>query len=159
MGGEFGQEREWSHDRALDWHLLEEPDHAGLQRLVRDLNTLYRESPALHALDCEPAGFAWIEGGDTENCVFSYERRGPDGERAVVVANMTPVVRHDYAIGMPHAGAWRERLNTDAAIYGGSNIGNAGRVAAEAIPLHGRPASARLTLPPLATIVLEPEAT
>ncbi len=159
MGGEFGQEREWSHDRALDWHLLDAADHAGLQRLVRDLNTLYRGSAALHALDCEPAGFGWIEGGDTENSVFSYERRGPNGERAVVVVNMTPVVRHDYAIGVPRAGHWRERLNTDAAIYGGSNIGNTGRVEAQEIPLHGRPASLRLTLPPLGTIVLEPDAT
>ncbi len=159
MGGEFGQEREWSHDRELDWQLLEQPDHAGLKRLVRDLNTLYRESAALHGLDCDPAGFGWIEGGDVERSVFSYERRGPGGERAVVVCNMTPVVRHDYAIGVPQAGAWRERLNTDAAIYGGSNIGNAGRVEAQPVPLHGRQASLRLTLPPLGTIVLEPEPT
>ncbi|HUF87141.1 MAG TPA: 1,4-alpha-glucan branching protein GlgB [Thermohalobaculum sp.] len=159
MGGEFGQEREWDHDRSLDWHLLDDPAHGGLQRLVRDLNSLYRASPALHGLDCDPAGFAWIEGGDTEQSVFSYERRGPGGERAVVVANMTPVVRHDYAIGVPLPGVWRERLNTDAGVYGGADIGNAGRVEAEAVPLHGRPASLRLTLPPLGTIVLEPDPT
>ena len=158
MGGEFGQAREWDHDSSLDWHLLDDPAHAGLQRLVRDLNGLYRASPALHALDCEPAGFAWIEGGDVEQSVFSFERRGPQGEHAVIVSNFTPVVRHDYAIGAPRAGIWRERLNTDAADYGGSNIGNAGRVEAVETPLHGRPASLRLTLPPLATIVLEPVA-
>jgi 1,4-alpha-glucan branching enzyme len=156
MGGEFGQEREWNHDRSLDWHLLDDPDHAGLQRLVRDLNELYRETPALHALDCEPAGFAWIEGGDTEHSVFSFERRDGEGQSVVVVCNLTPVVRHDYAIGVPSAGAWRERLNTDAEVYGGSNIGNAGLVEATPTPLHGRPASVRLTLPPLATLVLQP---
>ena len=156
MGGEFGQEREWNHDLSLDWHLLDDPGHAGLQRLVRDLNALYRESPALHALDCEPAGFAWIEGGDTEQSVFSFERRGPKGERAVVLANMTPVVRHDYAVGVPSDGPWRERLNTDAGIYGGTNVGNQGLAEALPVPLHGRPASLRLTLPPLATVIFEP---
>ncbi len=156
MGGEFGQEREWSHDRALDWHLLEEPQHRGLQRLVRDLNTLYRGEPALHRKDCDPSGFAWIEGGDSEQSVFSFERRDGSDRPLVVVSNFTPVVRHDYAIGMPHAGSWRECLNTDAAIYGGSNVGNAGLVEASAISLHGRPASASLTIPPLATIVLAP---
>ncbi|MEX2615126.1 MAG: 1,4-alpha-glucan branching protein GlgB [Alphaproteobacteria bacterium] len=156
MGGEFGQDREWNHDRSLDWHLLGEADHAGLQRLVRDLNALYRECPALHTLDCDPAGFAWIEGGDTEQSVYSFERRGKSGQNMVVVCNMTPVVRHDYTIGVPHAGAWREKMNTDSAIYGGSNIGNGGRVMAIDTSIHGRPASCRLTLPPLATLVLEP---
>ncbi|HUF57485.1 MAG TPA: 1,4-alpha-glucan branching protein GlgB [Thermohalobaculum sp.] len=158
MGGEFGQEREWSHDRELDWWLLDQADHAGLRRLVRDLNTLYRGEPALHERDCDPTGFAWIEGGDAEHSVFSYERRDGEGRSVVVVMNMTPVVRHDYQIGVPRGGAWRESLNTDAEIYGGSNIGNSGRVPAEETPLHGRPASVRLTLPPLAAIVLSPEA-
>lgn len=158
MGGEFGQEREWSHDRSLDWHLLEQPDHAGLQRLVRDLNRLYRETPALHQRDCEPSGFAWIEGGDAEQSVFSYERRDAQGNPVVVVSNMTPVVRHDYGLGMPLGGPWREILNTDAQAYGGSGIGNAGRVEAGDTPLHGRQHSASLTLPPLATIVLAPGA-
>ncbi|MGF1624758.1 MAG: 1,4-alpha-glucan branching protein GlgB [Alphaproteobacteria bacterium] len=155
MGGEFGQEREWTHDHSLDWHLLGDPAHAGLQQLIRDLNRLYREEPALHALDCNPAGFAWIEGGDVEQSIFSFERRGPDGTSVVVVANFTPVVRHDYTIGVPSAGPWRELLNTDAAIYGGSNIGNGGQVDAQPTPMHGRPASIRLTLPPLATIVVQ----
>jgi 1,4-alpha-glucan branching enzyme len=158
MGGEFAQEREWSHDRSLDWHLLAEADHAGVQRLVRDLNRLYRETPALHALDCDPAGFAWIEGGDVENSVLTFERRAPDGRMVVVVANFTPVVRHDYSVGVPHCGGWRERLNTDAAVYGGSNIGNGVVVEAASVPMHGRPCSLSLTLPPLATLVLEPAA-
>ncbi len=156
MGGEFGQEREWNHDTSLDWHLLENEDHAGLKRLVRDLNTLYRGTNALHALDCDPAGFAWIEGGDVEQSVLAFERRGNDGSLAVVVCNFTPVVRHDYAIGVSQAGVWRELLNTDAAIYGGSNIGNSGGVESSPIPMHGRQASVSLTLPPLATLVLEP---
>ncbi len=159
MGGEFGQEREWDHDSGLDWHLLGLPDHRGLQRLVRDLNIIYRDTPALHERDCDPSGFAWIEGGDAEQSVFSFERRDASGGSAVVVANMTPVVRNGYAIGMPHAGGWREALNTDAEIYGGGNIGNGGRVEAVATPMHGRPASASLTLPPLATIVLLPDGT
>jgi len=158
MGGELGQEREWSHDRELDWGLLEAGEHAGLQRLVRDLNTLYRASPALHALDCDPAGFAWIEAGDAERSVLAFERRGAGGEHAVIVCNMTPVVRHDYAIGVPAAGPWREALNTDAAVYGGGNVGNAGAADSTAVPVHGRPASLRLTLPPLATLVLQPAA-
>jgi len=155
MGGEFGQEREWNHDSSLDWHLLDDNDHAGLQRLVRDLNTLYRGIPALHSLDCDPAGFSWIEGGDTEQSVLSFERRGSDGTSAVVVCNFTPVVRHDYAIGVSQAGAWRELINTDAGIYGGANIGNAGRVESSPIPMHGRQSSLHLTLPPLATLVLQ----
>jgi 1,4-alpha-glucan branching enzyme len=157
MGGEFGQEREWNHDRSLDWHLLASPEHAGLQRLVRDLNHYYRQQPALHELDCDPAGFAWIEGGDSGNSVFSFERRSAGGQVVVVVCNMTPVVRQDYGIGVPRAGVWRERINTDASAYGGANIGNGGILHAEATPMHGRPASLRLTLPPLATLVLEPE--
>ena len=158
MGGEFGQEREWNHDRSLDWHLLDQPEHAGLHRLIRDLNHLYRDEAALHQRDCDPAGFAWIEAGDSEQCVLSWERRDADGNPVVIVSNFTPVVRHDYCIGMPQGGVWRERLNTDAAEYGGSGIGNAGRVETTDTPLHGRQASARLTLPPLATIVLTPGA-
>jgi len=156
MGGEFGQEREWSHDRSLDWHLLDDAAHKGLQRLVSDLNHLYRAAPALHQLDCDPAGFAWIEGGDTEQSVYSFERRGEDGRAMAIVCNFTPVVRHDYAVGVAQSGAWRERLNTDAEIYGGSNIGNGGTLATASVPMHGRPHCLRLTLPPLATIVLEP---
>jgi len=154
MGGEFAQEREWNHDQSLDWHLLNVAEHAGMQRLVKDLNALYRDNPALHALDCDPAGFAWIEGGDVDQSVYAFERRGSDGLPVVVVCNFTPVVRNDYAVGLPLAGTWRETFNTDAEIYGGSGIGN-GTIDAEPTPMHGRPASARLTLPPLATIVLQ----
>ena len=155
MGCEFGQEGEWSHDRSLDWHLLAKADHAGLQNLVRDLNALYRRVPALHAMDCEPAGFAWIDGGDSEQSVISFERRAGDGSSVVIVCNFTPVVRHDYAVGVPQSGTWRELLNTDAGFYGGTNIGNAGRIESAAIPMHGRQSSLRLTLPPLATLVLQ----
>lgn len=158
MGGEFGQEREWNHDISLDWHLLEDPAHEGLRRLVRDLNGVYRGQGALHERDCEPEGFAWIEGGDTENSVFSYLRMGRDGTPPVaVICNMTPAVREGYRIGLPRAGVWREILNTDAELYGGSGVGNVGAISAEAEALHGQPASATFSLPPLATIVVAPE--
>jgi 1,4-alpha-glucan branching enzyme len=154
MGGEFGQDREWNHDRSLDWHLLDDPSHAGLRRLVRDLNTLYRRTTALHSLDCDAAGFSWIEGGDSDQSVLSFERRGRDGTSVLVVCNFTPVVRHDYAVGVSQTGTWRELINTDAEIYGGSNIVNVDRRTAP-IPLHGRQSSLRLVLPPLATVVLQ----
>ena len=153
MGGEFAQEREWNHDRSLDWHLMDDPKHRGVNRLVRDLNHLYRDTPELHEMDCDEAGFSWIEGGDAANSVFAYERRARDGRTAVVVVNMTPTPRSDYRIGMPEAGSWKEWMNTDAEIYGGSGVGNMGRVVATDEPSHGRPASAALTLPPLATLV------
>jgi 1,4-alpha-glucan branching enzyme len=157
MGGELAQEREWSHQESLDWHLLARPEHAGVQRLVRDLNALYRDAPALHERDCEPAGFTWLDANDSDQSVLSYLRRGaaPDAQ-AAVVCNFTPVVRHGYRIGVPLPGLWRERLNTDAACYGGSNVGNAGAVASEPVPWHGQPHSLCLTLPPLATLVLTP---
>jgi 1,4-alpha-glucan branching enzyme len=158
MGSEFGQEREWNHDRSLDWHLLDDPMHEGVRRTVRDLNALYRSEPGLHQRDCVAEGFGWIEGGDTENNVFSFARHGADGSRpVVVVANMAPVVREAYRIGVPQGGAWAERLNTDAAAYGGSGVGNAGTLQASAEGMHGQPASLSLTLPPLATIFLTPE--
>ncbi|HEX6015183.1 MAG TPA: 1,4-alpha-glucan branching protein GlgB, partial [Geminicoccaceae bacterium] len=158
MGCEFGQWREWNHDASLDWHLLDEgPFHRGLQMLVRDLNRLYRERPALHELDCDPQGFEWIDCTDVEHSVVSWLRRARDPERhTITVCNFTPVPRHGYRIGVPRAGAYRERVNTDADLYGGSGMGNAGMVEAEPIPHHGRPASVCLTLPPLATLVLEP---
>ncbi len=160
MGGEIAQWREWNHNGSLDWHLLEFPRHAGIQSLVRDLNTLYRETPALHQLDCDPAGFEWIHADDSANSVISYLRKGRDGVPPVMtVCNFTPVPRPGYRIGVPAEGFWVERLNTDAAIYGGSNTGNAGGVAAEPVASHGRPYSVVLTLPPLATIVLQPRQT
>ncbi|WP_026379410.1 1,4-alpha-glucan branching protein GlgB [Afifella pfennigii] len=156
MGGEIAQEREWGHDGALDWHLLEDQHHAGVQRLVRDLNWLYRETPALHQRDCEPAGFQWIDASDADQSVFSYLRRGEEPDEVVaVICNFTPVVREGYRIGLPFAGRWEERLNTDAAIYGGSNVGNGGAVHASEEAWHGQPASVALTLPPLGVLVLK----
>ncbi|MWD27836.1 1,4-alpha-glucan branching protein GlgB [Aquicoccus sp. SCR17] len=158
MGGEFGQEREWNHDISLDWHLLEDPAHEGLRLLVRDLNALYRARGALHERDCAPEGFRWIEGGDTENSVFSYLRLGHEGTPPVaVICNMSPNVRHEYRIGLPEGGAWREVLNSDAQIYGGSGVANIGAINTEERDLHGQRYSASLTLPPLATIVVAPE--
>ncbi len=158
MGGEFAQEREWNHDAGLDWHLLDDPLHAGVQGLVRDLNRVYREVPALHRLDCEPAGFEWIDCTDWEKSVIAFLRRGPEpADFAVVVCNFTPVVREGYRIGVPEAGLYRERINTDAAFYGGSGVGNAGAVMADDIACHGRRYSLNLTLPPLATLIFVPD--
>ncbi len=156
MGGEFAQEREWNHDRSLDWHLVGDPGHRGVQDLVRDLNRAYREIPALHVKDTDPAGFEWLEGADAERSVLAYARHGNDGDSPVVVlCNFTPMVREGYRVGVPRPGRWRERLNTDSAGYGGSNVGNLGGVESEPVPWHGRPASILLTLPPLATLILE----
>ncbi len=157
MGGEFAQEREWNHDTALDWHLLEDPMHRGVFDLVRELNHLYREEPALHARDCDADGFEWIDASDADASVYVYLRQSGGGHRPVVVAcNFTPEVRHGYRIGLPSAGRWHEILNTDAERFGGSNVLNEG-IEAVTEPMHGRPASALLTLPPLATILLVPE--
>ncbi len=157
MGCEFGQEREWSHDRSLDWHLLEKGDHAGLQSLVRDLNAVYRAHPALHQLDCAPEGFCWIDGGDAENNVFSFLRLGHDGTPPVaVICNMAPVLREGFRVGLPQGGGWREVLNSDATGYGGTGSGNAGSVATDGEAWHGQPVSASLTLPPLSTLILTP---
>jgi 1,4-alpha-glucan branching enzyme len=156
MGGEFAQEREWNHDFSLDWHLLDDSMHRGMQALVRDLNRLYRELPALHALDADPGGFEWLNAVDADQSVYAFLRKsGPDDPPALVVCNFTPVVRHDYRLGVPRAGAWHERINTDAALYGGSNVGNSGTVLAEPTPWQGRSASLSLTLPPLATVIFQ----
>jgi 1,4-alpha-glucan branching enzyme len=156
MGCEFGQEREWNHDISLDWHLLGDAHHEGVRRLVRDLNRLYGAEPALHARDCEPEGFDWIDGGDADRSVFAFERRGFEEHRPVVVlCNMTPVVREDYVAGVPEGGAWEVLLNSDDGGYGGSGVGT-GDLAAEPSGAHGRSHSLRLTLPPLATVVLAP---
>ncbi|AZB64194.1 1,4-alpha-glucan branching protein GlgB [Cereibacter sphaeroides] len=156
MGGEFAQEREWNHDASLDWHLLDDPSHAGMKRLVADLNREYRKRPALHRMDCDPEGFEWIDAGDSENSVLSFLRKAPGEKPVLAVCNLTPVVRSDYRIGVPEGGEWREILNSDAAIYGGSDVGNPGGLQAEEVSWHGRPASLRLTLPPLATIFVTP---
>jgi 1,4-alpha-glucan branching enzyme len=159
MGGEFGQWREWSHDRSLDWHLLNEsPLHGQLQTMVGELNRLYRSEPALHLLDFEPAGFEWIAADDVENSVYCFQRKsGDSADDVVCVFNFTPVPRFDYHLGMPGEGGstWREVLNTDAAAFGGSNLGNMGLVEVRPVPSHGRPASAYLTLPPLGAVFLK----
>ena len=153
MGGEFAQRREWAHDASLDWDLLEAPAHAGVQRWVSDLNRLYRKQAALHELDCEPAGFEWIDCDDAENSVVSLLRKGRAAATLVLaVCNFTPVPRHGYRVGAPRCGYWRELLNSDAAEYGGSGMGNGGGVEAEAAPMHGRPCSLILTLPPLSVL-------
>lgn len=168
MGGEIAQWREWNHDAELDWSLLDspQPGHRGMQTLVRDLNRLYRETPALHVADCDPAGFNWVVGDDHQNSIFAFLRRGASspassdasgaGPRDVVlvVVNMTPVPRHGYRLGVPFAGRWLECLNTDAACYAGSNLGNGGEVHASATPSHGHPASLSLVVPPLAAVFL-----
>jgi len=158
MGGEFGQEKEWNHDQSLDWHLLNDPLHGGVMRLVRDLNRAYRELPALHQLDCDAAGFQWIDASDAAQSVLVYLRKGKDGTvPVVVVLNFTPMFRKHYRIGAPCGGCWREVLNTDAELYGGSNVGNHGSVEADCRPSHGLEYSLELTLPPLAALILAPE--
>ena len=157
MGGEFAQEREWNHDIGLDWQLLGEPLHEGVRRLVRDLNHLYRSTPALHRLDCEPEGFRWIDVANAAESIISYLRRGRDPhEIAVIVCNFTPVPRENYRIGVPQPGRYCERINTDAVEYGGSGIGNAGEVHSDDEPMHGHPHSIRLNLPPLGALVFTP---
>jgi 1,4-alpha-glucan branching enzyme len=159
MGGEFGQRREWNHDAALDWGLLEQPLHAGLQRWVEDLNRCYREHGALHQLDFDGAGFEWIDCNDAEASVISYLRKGRDGAMLLVVANFTPVPRDNYLVGVPRGGRWVERLNSDATLYGGGGIGNLGGVSSVPVAAHGRFHALNLRLPPLAVLVLEPEGT
>ena len=159
MGQEFAQGGEWNHQQSLDWHLLDIGWHKGVQLLVKDLNHLYRALPALHQRDCDGAGFAWVEANDAAHSVFAWLRHGRPGTPSVlVVCNFTPVPRPDYRIGLPAPGRWRETLNTDATLYGGSGMGNLGGVEATAEPWHGQPYSAKITLPPLATLFFVGEA-
>jgi 1,4-alpha-glucan branching enzyme len=157
MGGEFGQGAEWAEDRSLDWWQLDDEQHAGVQRLVRDLNRVYREHHALYTQDTKPEGFEWIDLNDAGGNVISFLRYGDDGEVMACVVNFAGHPHEDYRIGLPSAGGWREVLNTDALEYGGSGVGNLGHVNAEEVPWHGRPASARLRVPPLGAIWLMPE--
>jgi 1,4-alpha-glucan branching enzyme len=157
MGGELAQEQEWSYQRSLDWHLLESPEHAGVQRLVGDLNHLLRDEPALYEQDFDPAGFWWLEPNDAASNVFAFARASRGGERMLVcVANLAPVPRERYRLGLPRSRRWIETLNTDSARYGGSNVANPDGIEAEPIPWHGQEASAEVTLPPLAVIWLIP---
>ena len=159
MGGEIAQPSEWSDERSLDWHLLEQAEHAGVQSLVRDLNRVYRGEPALWEVDFERAGFLWLEPNDAAGNVFAFARLSADGSRQVVcVLNLSPVPRPGYRVGMPAAGRWAEVINTDAAAYGGSGVGNPDGVLAEKTPWHDQPFSAEVTLPPLGAVWLAPEA-
>ena len=157
MGCEFAQEREWNHDQSLDWHLLQQAEHAGVQRLVRDLNHFYREAPALHQVDFEGRGFEWIDHHDAQRSILSFVRHGREGEAPVlVVSNFTPTVHHGLRLGVPRAGRWRECINTDSMHYGGSNVGTPiGEAASTEVPSHGRPQSIVINLPPLATVMLQ----
>ncbi len=156
MGCEFGQWREWNHDGSLDWHLLEDPAHAGLKRYVQALNWHYHAEPALHELDFDPSGLRWVDCNDTENSVVSLVRYGRQGrEPVLMVFNFTPVPRPSYLVGVPDPGYFEERLNSDSAIYGGSNLGNEGGVWSEPTPAHGFDQSIRVTVPPLGCLLLK----
>ena len=158
MGQEFAQEAEWSENRSLDWHLLENPEHAGLQSLVRDLNRAYKAEPALWEMDFDGNGFYWTEANAADDNVIAFARRTRDSERvALFVGNFSPAVRTNYRIGLPRAGRWREAVNSDATYYGGSGVGNMGGFDAEAIGWHGQHYSAEVTLPPLGVLWLVPE--
>ena len=153
MGGEFGQRREWQHEESLEWHVLDHPRHAGVQRWVRDLNHLYRNEPALYELDFTAEGFEWVDCDDWEKSVLSFVRKDRHGSGLILVlCNFTPVPRENYAVGVPRAGYWREVLNSDAAIYGGSGMGNFGGVEAAPVGAHGRYHSLSVTLPPLSVV-------
>jgi 1,4-alpha-glucan branching enzyme len=158
MGGEFGQWREWSHERSLDWHLLSEnPLHGQLQLLVGELNRLHRSETSLHELDTDPGGFEWVAADDVENSVYAFLRKGRDPRDCLLaVFNNTPIPRFNYRLGVPFEGVWAEVLNTDSSAYGGSNHGNVGGVQASPVPSHGRPFSLNLTLPPLGALFLKP---
>ena len=157
MGSEFGQVREWSHDRSLDWHLLEQPLHAGVRAFVRDLNRVYAAQPALHENDFEPSGFQWIDCNDSDNSVVSLIRKAANHDDFVVaIVNFTPVPRSGYVVGVPPAASYQELINSDAAAYGGSNLGNGGAIVPDPIASHGHQQSLRLTLPPLGFLLLKP---
>jgi 1,4-alpha-glucan branching enzyme len=156
MGGEFGQGREWAHDRNIEWDLLQYPVHRGVQRWVEDLNRLYRSEPALYECDCDPAGFAWVDCNDAEQSTLIFVRKGKSTDAAVLVAcNFTPVPRHNYRVGVPRGGLWREILNSDAEEYGGSRQGNLGEIEAAPISSHGHPYALNLTLPPLSVALFK----
>jgi len=156
MGGEIGQRSEWNHDGSLDWHLLDMDPHRGLQRWVRDLNTTYRAEPTLHVQDCDPSGFSWIDCDDAEHSTLSWIRRSQEpGEAVVVVCNFTPIPRHNYRVGVPQRGHWREILNSDAPLYGGSGQGNLGGVETTPVASHGHLQSLTITLPPLGMVAFK----
>ena len=158
MGDEFGQWSEWNHDASLEWNLLEHPSHAGLKRWVRDLNTLYRGEPLLHTMDFNSAGFEWVDCKDFQRSIISFLRRGQNSnDQLLFVCNFTPVVRQNYRVGVPLEGHWKEILNSDAPLYGGSGQGNFGGLSTVPLPIHGRPFSLNMTLPPLGIVIFRPE--
>ncbi len=158
MGDEFGQWSEWNHDASLEWNLLEHPSHAGLHRWVRDLNTLYRGEPLLHSMDFNSAGFEWVDCKDFQRSIISFLRRGQNpNDQLLFVCNFTPVVRQNYRVGVPQEGYWKEILNSDAPLYGGSGQGNFGGLSTVPLPIHGRPFSLNMTLPPLGIVIFQPE--
>ena len=157
MGGELAQGAEWSHRQSLDWHLLEYPEHRGVQRLVQDIGARYLESPSLWERDNSPEGFRWIDAGNADQNILSFVRYDGAGRPGIVcVANFSPSTHHGFRVGMPQAGRWRELLNTDSDAYGGSNQGNLGGVVAEPVGWHGLPFSAQVTVPPLAVVWFAP---
>jgi 1,4-alpha-glucan branching enzyme len=155
MGNEIGQRNEWNHDQSLDWHLLQYPLHAGVQTLIRELNALYRKTPALYEIDFDARGFEWLDWNDRESSVLSWLRRDASGNVIIVVTNLTPIVRDHYRIGVPGGGEYEEVFNTDCERYGGSGIAN-GRLHTTARPHQGRADSIELRLPALATLFLKP---
>jgi 1,4-alpha-glucan branching enzyme len=155
MGAEIAQQKEWNHDQSLDWHLLEQPLHQGVQTLVRDLNRVYRDTPALHELDFSHEGFEWIDWQDADSSVFCWIRRAGNGDFVVCISNFTPLVRSGYRIGVPHSGMYKELLNTDSVHYGGSGVGLHDEIHSQDISAHGRPHSLQVDLPPLATLILK----
>ncbi|MGH3732437.1 MAG: 1,4-alpha-glucan branching protein GlgB [Acidimicrobiales bacterium] len=157
MGGEFAQGREWDHESSLDWSLLEYPKHLGILRWVSDLNRLYRGVPALHERDCDPRGFTWTQPSDAETSLLSFLRFAHDRSPVLVVCNFTPVPRYNSLAGVPVGGYWRELLNSDAEVYGGSGVGNLGGTEAHPVPAHGMPRTLTLTVPPLGCLFLAPE--
>jgi 1,4-alpha-glucan branching enzyme len=156
MGCEIAQWSEWNHEQSLDWHLLEQPHHQGMQRLVSDLNRAYRQESALHRSDCEVGGFEWIDANDSEQSTLTFLRSDPEsGETCLVACNFTPLPRHNFRVGAPRPGRWSELMNSDAPEYGGSGQGNLGGADTVPVAAHGRPQSLVLTLPPLAAVVLK----
>ncbi len=155
MGQEFAQGIEWNHDQGLEWQLLGIDWHKGVQSLVRDLNRLYRRTPALHARDCAAEGFQWLEASAADTSVYAWARFAPGAAPVVVVCNFTPVERGSYRLGVPAPGRWVERMNTDSGFYGGAGRGNLGGVESVPVASHDRPQSIEITLPPLSTLMFE----
>jgi 1,4-alpha-glucan branching enzyme len=159
MGGEFGQWREWGHDESLDWRLVQYLPHAGIMKWLEGLNLLYRSEPALYEMDCDPAGFRWVDSNDSENCVLSFLRGGRSTKDLfLVICNFTPVTRYNYRVGVPRGGFWNEVLNSDALEYYGSGKGNLGGIEAAPVPMHGQGQSLTLTLPPLTAVFFKNQA-